>query len=87
MINSIRKEHSKIGRENGEGLGLDEQEIRRYILIEIKKNNNLKIKLTISPSSETSQKSTDISNRLSETKDMVVNLIIYVKELVASGTQ
>jgi hypothetical protein len=86
MINSIRKEHSKIGRENGEGLGLDEQEIRRYILIEIKKNNNLKIKLTISPSSETSQKSTDISNRLSETKDMVVNLIIYVKELVASGT-
>jgi translation initiation factor 2 beta subunit (eIF-2beta)/eIF-5 len=45
----------------------------------------LKIKLTISSSSETSQKSTDISNRLSETKDMVVNLIIYVKELVASG--
>ncbi len=38
MINSIRKEHSTIGRENGQGLGLDEQEIRRYILIEIKKN-------------------------------------------------
>jgi hypothetical protein len=38
MINSIGKEHSTIGRENGEGLGLDEQEIRRYLNRNLKKN-------------------------------------------------